>query len=468
MPSPPSPPPTSARFPVTDTYSCSSQTVVPCFPDPSDELNLCELVDVALQNSPKTRESWYFAKAAAAQLGTARGAYIPPLNFSGYWEKNQFSMVSLNTEAVNFQKTISLGFSSSYLLFDFGGRNANLASALAALAEANWNYCWEVQTVMIGTVKSYYDYMNAKGIKEATEITVQDKMVTLEATIALRVTGVRGLGDELQARTDLLQTQIELEKAIKALNIAYSNLLQSVGLPPDSCITIGSLPEKIETNGVCGDMALLLKTAKEHRSDLRAKRSFLIEQRAKVRSARSECLPKITNETSGTKVSLSDFEFSNNYHLRFNLDFPILSNFAKINDLRQAQAELFAAQASLDDEELQAYLEVLIDYYEFIANTQILKYSCNYLETAKKNQDVAFANYKVGITTIIDLMQANNALQTARIQMVEAKTEFLTSIANLAYSTGGLSLDDVKLDQTVSPEFIENNEVINIEPCMGD
>ncbi len=466
VPNPPCPPPPSAKKPITDTYSCTEPTTPAVIPDQEQILTLCELVDLGLQNSPKTRAYWYRAKEAAANLGLARSAYIPPVFFHGLWLREQFSAVDLNIESLNHEKRISFGLGTTYLLFDFGGRNANLAMALAALSEANWIYNWEVQTVMIGVIKNYYSYVNAIGILEADVETVKDYEVTLEAARALRVKGAKGLSDELQAHTNLIRSQIDLETSFKRMNVAYASLVQSVGLPPDTPLSTVQLPEQLETSGICDDMALLLQAAKENRGDLKAGRAVVLEQRAKIRAARSQFLPKLTTDSSAARTTLNNLTFLNNFRLQFNLDFPIFNSFYDVNDLERAQAQLLEAQAILDDEELQAYLEVLTDYYEFVASTSILKHSCTYIETAEKNQEVALANYKAGITTIVDVMMANNSLNTARLQLVDAKTNFLTSIANLAYDTGGLTISDVNPNQTVTPNLIDTGEVLDaIVPC---
>lgn len=443
MPNPPSPPPLSARPHTTTTFWYDNPTVPPVIPDPNLCLGLADLVDLAMQNSPKTRASWYRAKQAAADVGTARGAYLPPVDFSTFWLAANFPFVEDGVIFNSNERNFGFGLSTSYLLFDFGGRNGNLLSALSALESLNWLYNWEAQTVMIHTIQSYYDYINAQAIVVADEEMVRDTQTTFEAAIALRQTGVKGLADELQAETNLLQAQILLEQDTTQLNIARATLVQAIGLPPDSPLCVAELPETIATDGVCHDITYLMQAAKERRADLMAVRASVLENRFKIRTARSALLPTINTSATGTKQMVNGSEFMDVYALQFSLNIPLFHSFSDINALRKAQATLLESQANLDDEELVAFLTVLSDYYELVASTKILKYSYKYVETAQKNREVAFANYKSGINTIIDLMIANNALNIARQQLADAKTNFLTSLANISYNTGGLSICDI-------------------------
>ncbi|MCC5832839.1 MAG: TolC family protein [Chlamydiales bacterium] len=442
MPNPPCPPPPSARPPITPTFSCTNFTVPPLVPDSCEMLALADLVDLGLQNSPTTRAAWYHAKQAAAHVGSARGAYLPTLELDGVWEKNQFLTTSFGIEEIAEEKIMRATLTSTYLLWDFGGRNGNLMAARAALDSLNWIYNWEVQTVMIYVIQSYYNYANALEIVAASEKTVQDNLTTVEAAKARVQTGVNALSDQLQAETSLVQSQIELEQNRGILNVAYATLVQSLGLPPDTPLCIAPLPEMIETKEICENMETLMQLAKENRADLNAMRASVLENRFEIRVARSALMPTVKSMVTGGYESINGQRFLPTYGVTLDLNVPLFKQFKDINNLRSAQAALLQAQAELDNDELTAFLAVVSDYYELIANTKILKYSYSYLEIATKNREVAFANYKMGVTTIIDLMTANNALNIARQQLADAKTNFLSSIANLSYATGGLTVAD--------------------------
>ena len=50
---------------------------------PGTTLSLAQLVDVGLRNNPRTREAWYFARAAAAEVGVKRAEYFPVVEIDG-------------------------------------------------------------------------------------------------------------------------------------------------------------------------------------------------------------------------------------------------------------------------------------------------------------------------------------------------------------------------------------------------
>ncbi|MFN0064772.1 MAG: TolC family protein, partial [Chlamydiales bacterium] len=287
MPDPTCPPPPSARCPTTQTYSSHSPTVCPINPSPNQTLALYDLVDIALLNSPKTRASWYNAKIAATSVGQARGDFLPDVAFIGNWMREQFSTVDLGIPFTNNMKFLQYGFSSHYLLLDFGGRNGRLEMALAALEKANWTYNWDIQSVMIQTIRSYYDHINALAILEASKAAVEDFEVTLKAAHGMKESGLVPLSDELQARTSLLRAQIAYEKEKGDVHISQANLAQSMGLSPDQIFTVHPLPKKLNVPQLCQNMQQIMNIAKLHRDDLKAMRMEVVRSKASIKAKRS-------------------------------------------------------------------------------------------------------------------------------------------------------------------------------------
>ncbi|MCH9610318.1 MAG: hypothetical protein S4CHLAM81_03710 [Chlamydiales bacterium] len=438
MPDPPCPPPPSARAPNTNSYNPLGPTICPILPPENKTLTLAEVVDIALLNSPRTREKWYSAKIAAAKLGAARGAFLPSVDFVGTWLRNQFSTVDLGVPFTNDMKEVSFGFQANYLLLEFGWRNAELNMALAALEAANWTYNWEIQGVMISAITAYYDYINTEAVLEADIASMEDYKRTLKAATGLTEVGLNSISDLLQAETQLVEQIIQVEKDQGYVQVAMATLAQALNLSPDTELKVRPLPGYVPLKRIAEDMEQLMTLAKQNRDDLKAMRATVLRSQSQIRASRAKLLPRITTNVAGSLFSLDNLRFLENYTAEFDLKVPLFQRFEAINELRGAQARLLEQQAVLDDDEIKAFLAVVTDYYDFVANSEVLKYSEEFVEVALKGQKSALANYKLGLTDITAVTVANNSLNQARKQLADAKTNYLTSIANLAYHTGGL------------------------------
>jgi len=65
-----------------------------------------------------------------------------------------------------------------------------------------------------------------------------------------------------------------------------------------------------------------------------------------------------------------------------------------------------------------------------------LKWSDEYLEESTKTYEGTLDRYKAGLQNIFDLIQTQRVLADARIKRTQAKTQWLVSLAQLAFATG--------------------------------
>ena len=82
-------------------------------------------------------------------------------------------------------------------------------------------------------------------------------------------------------------------------------------------------------------------------------------------------------------------------------------------------------------------LEVL-SYSETVKAAEIaMQYSEEFFNEALKSYDGSVQSYQAGLMNIFDLLQAQRFLADARNKKALAKTEWLVSLAQLAFAIGG-------------------------------
>src|SRR5258707_11948012 len=82
-------------------------------------LTLPELTEYALRSNPRTRQSWFAARAAAANIGVTRGDDLPEI--TGSYSGNRSHPVSGTTgSAAPWLTRYGPAISFNYVLFDFG------------------------------------------------------------------------------------------------------------------------------------------------------------------------------------------------------------------------------------------------------------------------------------------------------------------------------------------------------------
>ena len=415
--------------PWTPTVTQKIETPAPAaFTADSSPITLERIIDVALENNPQTREAWLRARSAEAGLGSERSAYLPNVDVNA-------SLAHTNTSHFSFGPSVAL----TYLLFDFGGRGARVEQARQTLIAADFLHNQVIQDVILRVEQAYYQYLDAKALLAAQKVTLDARRTTLDAAEARHNAGVATIADVLQARTALSQAQLTYDTIEGNLHAIEGALATAMGIAPTTNFSLGELPSEIPTEEISGAVDELITIAQQQRPELAAARAAAERAGARIREVRSEGLPAVTASASTGINFFSNGDHTTPHSAIVGLRFPLFTGYRNTYDIRQAEIEAELAREELRDLSQQVSLDVWTSYYALRTAKQRLTTSRDLLTSAQQSADVARARYREGIGTILDVLTAEAALQDARAQEVQARTDWFLAVAQLAHDTGRLN-----------------------------
>jgi len=396
-------------------------------------LELAQIVDLALSNNPATRTTWLEARLAEANLGSVRAAYLPTVDLDASLNRAHTATGSATTLS-------GPNLSLDYLLFDFGGRNASAEAARQALIASGFTHNQTIQDVILDVEQAYYDYLDAKALLTAQEATIKERQISLDSADARHRAGVATIADVLQARTALSQAKLTYETIEGNLRRLQGTIATLMGVPASTPLVVGDLPADVPAQQVNDAVESLMTRAVNERPDLAAARAEVERARQRVQVVRSEGLPSV-----GVGASVGNV-FTNNLNRRstpysagISLRVPLFTGFRNTYDIRAAQIETQLAAENARNVEQQVGLQVWTSYYALQTAMQRVATSRDLLRDARESVDVASGRYKAGIGNILDLLTAQAALENARAEEVQARTDWFLSVAQLAHDTGTLT-----------------------------
>lgn len=433
---------------------------------PDRPLFPCDLIDVALRSNPLTRQSWYIARSAAFNVGVSESALYPNVTAQeslSFVETNATaggggSVTNINpsNDVLNptdptgrgreagrlpgYNQVVTHDLFMTYLLLDFGGRNALIESSRQALYTANWSHNRNIQNIILSVLQAYYGYNNFQGLYQAQQENLKDALTVLESAKAQFEMGVATILDVLQSQSNVANSQLLLESAKGQINISLGQLIKSIGLPANSFIEVAPMPDEILIEDISKDMDILIALAKENRPDLSAAFSNYRQKEAEVVVARSAGLPTLTSTVNLQQTNfIHNPSFNNHvYTGTIALNIPIFDGFLTRNQVRSAKSTAEAAFAAWQDVEANVLLDVVVAYNNYITAVESLKYSDELLKYTQKAYDAALESYQSGVNSILDLLTAQVNLANARAQKIQSKTQLMAGAAALAYATGTL------------------------------
>ncbi len=291
-------PPAAARMPA------SPEPAAPQLPEeytkPGTTLALGQLVDIALRNNPATRESWFVARAAAAEVGSRRSQYFPHAEAIGIIEREKRSEV--NNQFNFIQTTYGPSMAVSWLLFNFGAREADVQEATRILYAADWIHNATIQDVVLATSQGYYQYLNAKAQVVARQANLEEAKRNLAAADERHRAGVATIADVLQAKTAASQAELALQVVEGQVQIVRGALATTIGVPATIPVDVGELPEDLPLDAVQQSVDQLIARAVEERPDLAAQRFRVLAAESRIHAAAVDGLPALTLDALGNRT----------------------------------------------------------------------------------------------------------------------------------------------------------------------
>lgn len=421
--------------------------------DLSGPLSIADCVDLALKNSPVTRQSWAIARAAAAQVGQAESYLYPQVSVSGEgtYLKQDYSLRGGAAALINSPDSDEFnygpGLQLTWLLFDFGGVRGGIEEARQTLLATNYSFNQSIQDLILDVEKSYYELYSARSEVKASEADVKDTSEAREAARQKFEVGLVSKLDELQAESTYQDSLYQLESAKGNVKTARAALAEALGLPADAAFDIVEPGRKLPTMISSDDVSGLIEEGLKNRPDIASLRASLRAKEAAIEVAGSGYYPSLNLGGSANQLwysyredpELYDDSYMYTGYLSINWD--IFSGFRDAEKKQEAEANAAQARESLASAEISASADVWTKYYAFNTAVGKHKFATSFFETSQESYNLALESYNAGLKSILDLLQSQSSLSSARSQLISANTDLFTTLADLAHATGTLRVE---------------------------
>ncbi len=418
------------------------------------EVELKEVLDLALKNSPLIKSAQKDLKAQELELKAAKGALFPRIKVEETFTRTDVPayafMSKLNQERITMQdfdparlnnpKAIS-NFETKFTLevpIWLGGK----VQSAQRMAEYEYRaVSLEAERREEEVIRQVYNaYMDAVLAKESIKVArqaVEDAKEHLRLAEQMHTVGMALLSDVLRARVYLSKAEENLQKAMRGYDVAKRGLEVVVGVP------LGEF--EVQDMGQCPEVDIkVLREKVQNRKDIKA-----LEERVKTleeafRFTLSDNLPQV-------------FAFAQ-YFLN-SKDYPLgadgkgyLAGIGVSWTFDTGLTTLRRAQANLERRaSLQERLKLLKDSAVFDLDRSYAEYE-NALDMLRSAEDrirasqevlrVMEVRYNNGLARMVDILDAQTELDRARIERVQSINACSKAYMDILYNAG--SVEEVK------------------------
>jgi outer membrane protein len=418
----------------------------------SEALTLPLAVDLALRSNPLTRATIAGRDLAKARTDEARAARYPQLQLSetfnngnnpvfvfgslleqGRFTAQNFSLPQLNNPdpLTNFRFGVSLRVP----LFDQWQTSTKIRQAQNGERQAEAASTEIEQQVRFTTLKAFYGLLLAGERKlvagESVRLAEADVKLSRDRVDA----GTAVYSDLLAAQVQLAEARQQMIEADGEIFTAEAALNTALGLPIDSKRRIdGNLSSRVLEVEAQDE---LIRLGLENRPDIIQSRWATDSADVQVRGARNEYLPRVDFFANTGASRHNWINGSGDYIIGASITFNL---FDAGRGARIAQARASASLASSEQQHLrnQATLEVVSSFQHYVSARERLKVAEQMITQATEALRIVRDRYQEGLTTITEVLRAENTLTRIRLGLLTNRYEYYVGYARLRLATGRL------------------------------
>jgi outer membrane protein len=401
-------------------------------------LTLAEAERLAIQNNPAFGAARYTAAAAAQVPSEYHAAYSPTFfgSVTGVGADNgsRLAAGALNNPVV--YNRLGTGMTVSQMITDFGRtHNLEAMAKLNALAQDQVTETTRAQ-ILLATGRAYFDVLRAHAVLAVTEQTVKERQQVSDLVGALAESKMKSTLDVSFAKYNLSEARLLEAQAQNDLKAAEAQFATALGMPNEASFQLSEEPMPTQMPDRIDD---LLRTAIANRPELRDLR---LEESAAERFVKAEhalYYPSVgLVGTAGFAPAAFETVPGRYGAVGVNLNLPIFNG--GLFKARQTEADLKAKAMGqrITDQENRVARDVRVSYLNATTTYDRLGLTKQLLDNAQQALDLAQTRYDAGLSSIIELSQAQLNLTTAQIANTSAIYDYQSQRVVLDYQTGVL------------------------------
>ena len=407
-------------------------------PPQSLKLTLKDAEALALRNHPLLQAATFEAEAANQVTREEKSAYYPTatasLTGAGAIPDSRIAAGFLNNPTI--YNRYSNGLEINQLIADFGRTSNLVASARLGAKAASQSAQQTAQDVLLAVNRAYFGVLRGQAVLKVAEETVKARRILADQITTLEKNKLRSLVDVSFAEVDLAQAQLLLVQAQNGEKASYAELADALGLANPQPF---DLAEEPMPPAPIADPTGLIVQALQDRPDLSSAR---FSHEAALRYARAErdlWMPTITATGAAGLTPAYQVPLSDRYAAAgINVNIPIFNGFLFSARHQEANLRAKAADQSMRDLADRISRDVRTAWLDAGTAYQRLAVTAQLLKEATLALDLAQARYKLGLSSIVELSQAQLNLTQAQIADSSAKYDFQIQSAVLSYQMGQL------------------------------
>jgi outer membrane protein len=408
--------------------------------DAPRHLTLHEAQQIALAQHPRISVANLTALAARQSTKEVQSAFLPNIYGSatavGNADPNNTRIAAGGLDNPLIYEREAEGVTISQLITDFGRTSELSKSAKLRTRSQEMNLEATREQILVEVNNAYFSSLAAQSVLEVAQETVKSRQLVLQQIQMLATNKLKSDLDVSFASVDFDQATILLAKARSDLKASFAVLATLMAEREPQTFVLADEPLPVDiTNGV-SDLILEALAQRPDLARLRYQRDAAKEF-AKAEGKLS--YPTISATGSAGVIPTGNSHLGPDYAAAgVNLNLPLYTGGLYTARHREAEDQAKVADENLRDEENNIIRDVQVTKFNLEYAYDRLALTRQLLQNANEALELARARFKSGISSIIELSQAELNQTSAQIGEANARYDYHIQHSALDFQLGRL------------------------------
>jgi outer membrane protein TolC len=376
-------------------------------------------------------------ETAAAQRRSAWGAYLPSLtatsSASSFFSEGPSRIDPVTGQLLSgnaSNRSLSTSLSASVDLFTGFRRGAEGRAARANQTAAEASFVDARFQQALTTTNQFLDALAARQLVRVRETSVRRAEEQLKTSVAKLRAGSATRSDSLRSLVTLGNARLELIRAGTDLATAEAGLARLIGETGRVQATDDTTFYRVVAPP---DTASLRAEAEARSPRIQSASAVAEAARASLKASRSAYWPSLSlsANTAWNASRSNDYDLFNQRQLSLGLRWNLFDRFDRELTIAQRSATVQVADATAADEQRAVAAELTAQLAELDAARTQIEITLTSVVAATEDLRVQQERYRLGASTIVDVLTSQEALNQAEVDVVVARFDYLRAKASL-------------------------------------
>ena len=397
------------------------------FTSPTLAMTLHEAVETALKNNPSLQQTQKSIDVAEEDIKIAKGQKGVSVSLSG-------SANADKTESVEHSESLSTRLSGSIPLYSGKRLESEIKSAEINLDITKLDFEQAKDDLIYQVASAYVDALENKATT-AVDVETRNNLAEHEQNISdLYDAGAKAKIDLLRASVETSNANQDVARSQAAYEVSLTQLATLMSLKSITNFDV----EDLNTSTDLVDIERCIMTADEVRNDLKADALRIERGEVQVTSAKSGWLPSV-DATAGVGTSASkssDWEPNSSASAGISASWSIFDSKITRARVDEAKIEVERLKLAMQSDVENVHKDVITAHKNLKSALVRLETTKRAVDLAEEERFIATERYRAGEGILLDILDSEVALSTARKNHVSAKYDVIRYRFELAHAIG--------------------------------